>query len=448
MDKDKFAQHYLKHIVDGVITIESGLKVVKDNLLVLLGYYDNGFESSNQYLNTTLNQESNGYQEIVSTPTTKTVEEIIREVKEMIIELQIKGSVREHRNGLLKFTSTVFGCVYGRTKEEIEKQLKEKIKQLKNKPQTNKKEKKPAPLLSEFYRTEYLPYKRNNGIKESTLKSIERDFRVIINGGLDKPLNRLNTEEIEKFLYKIPQTRKRQLVRGTFNNILTYAKRLGKIKTNPIDNVARVKHIKKIGEAISFQSQSIFFNKLFTKSKLGLNKKLYLAFLYLTGARKSEATSLVLSDVDFENNVLHIPGTKTDGSDRFIPLFPLVKQLLQLIKVGTDGRFFPFHGTQANHMIGTITKEHHLHELRHTFGTIAICVQKLDVKTVSLWMGHTTVDMTLNTYTHPEQLDKGVFFNGSLTEEEKLSVLRNEYKEILSLISTFLDSCTKDLPKN
>ncbi len=50
-----------------------------------------------------LKQESNGYQEIVSP---KSIEEIIKEIEEMIIELKIKGSVREHRNGLLKFTSS------------------------------------------------------------------------------------------------------------------------------------------------------------------------------------------------------------------------------------------------------------------------------------------------------------------------------------------------------
>ncbi len=63
----------------------------------------------------------NGFQEVVSEPAIvgKTVAEIIEEVKKLIIELKIKGSVREHREGLLKFTSTAFGCVYGRTKEEI-----------------------------------------------------------------------------------------------------------------------------------------------------------------------------------------------------------------------------------------------------------------------------------------------------------------------------------------
>ena len=55
----------------------------------------------------------------------------------------------------------------------------------------------------------------------------------------------------------------------------------------------------------------------------------------------------------------------------------------------------------------------------HFFGTIQICVEKVNVKTVSLWLGHSNIQTTLQTYTHPEQLDKGTFLRGDLTEEEK-----------------------------
>lgn len=78
-------------------------------------------EYQDQPTTPTTNYIGNEFQEIVSEPAIvgKTVSEIIDEVKKLIIELKIKGSVREHRDGLLKFTSTVFGCVYGRTKKKI-----------------------------------------------------------------------------------------------------------------------------------------------------------------------------------------------------------------------------------------------------------------------------------------------------------------------------------------
>lgn len=447
---DKFTFDCLQEIATAAQAIERAVgKIV--GWVVGNAQWKNQYNSPNKnYQSPTSTYLGNGYQEIVSEPTPvheKTVDEIIREVQEMIIELQIKGSVREHRNGLLKFTSTVFGCVYGRTKEEIEKQLKEKIKQFKKKPQKDKKE-KATPLLSEFYRAEYLPYKKGENLAQSSLAEIDRAVRFFTKSNMDKPLHLYKSAEIERFLYSVERTRKRQKLRGVVNNIFAYAKRIGKIKTNPCDNVEKMKHKSKNGCALSFKTQLFFFDKLFTHSKFSLTEKLYLTFVYLTGTRKKEALDITINDVDWENNVLHIKGTKTAGSNRFIPLFPLVKRILQIAKPDKNGFYFPIDYTRASDLIKEIVKEHHLHELRHTFGTIAICVQKLDAKTVSLWMGHTTVGMTLTTYTHPEQLDKALFYNGSLSETEKLEHMKAQYDKVLDRISECLDCCTKDLPKN
>ncbi len=83
-------------------------------------------------------------------------------------------------------------------------------------------------------------------------------------------------------------------------------------------------------------------------------------------------------------------------------------------------------------------KRYKLHDLRHTFGTIQICVNKVDIKTVSLWMGHSNIETTLRTYTHPEQLDKGIFYRGDLSENEKTANYKRTYDEILNLIEQFI----------
>lgn len=405
--------------------------------------WDFGFEEKYQYTTIgalQLNQESNGYQEIVSTPTVKSVEDIIREVKEMIIELQIKGSVREHRNGLLKFHNTVFGSIYGRTKEEIEKQLKEKIKQFKNKPQKDKKEKNVAPLLSVFYRSEYLPYKIADGIAAKTIEGYESRIRFITEQKFDKPLNWYKPKDIESFLYSFPQTRKRQILQGFFNNVFQRAITAGYIKSNPCDTVEKVKHKQEQGTAFSFVELKEFLAALSSNQHLSYADKCYFIFVLLTGTRRDEARLLKVNDVDFENKILHIPGTKTDGSDRDIPLTPLVEKLLLSIKV-KKGRYFNLAEHQADIRFRKVwekKKGHKLHDLRHTFGTIQICVEKIDVKTVSLWMGHSTVDTTLNRYTHPEQLDKGTFLNGSLSEAEKVAIYKQKHDKIMTIIGEFL----------
>ncbi len=49
-------------------------------------------------------------------------------LRKMIIELNIKGSIRIRQNGLIELRSRDFGSVYGRTEAEIEEKLKNKLK--------------------------------------------------------------------------------------------------------------------------------------------------------------------------------------------------------------------------------------------------------------------------------------------------------------------------------
>ena len=62
-------------------------------------------------------------------------------------------------------------------------------------------------------------------------------------------------------------------------------------------------------------------------------------------------------------------------------------------------------------------------------------------------MGHSSPITTLNIYTHPEQLDEELFFNGSLSDSKKLEKLQADYNNILQIISDYLDYRTQNLPK-
>ena len=214
----------------------------------------------------------NGFQEIVSEPAIvgKTVAEIIDEVKKLIIELKIKGSVREHRDGLLKFSSPVFGCVYGRSEEEFRQKLTEKIKQLAKHPQKAKqKSTKPkSPLLSEYFETEYLPFKKHQDLDEKYLKDIERQFHFIMSQKFDKRLTEYTPKMIEDFLYSVPQTRKRQLLHGIFNNMFKRAVALQLVKSNPCDAIEKMKHKQEEGKAFSFDEQADFFSSLFQSKEI------------------------------------------------------------------------------------------------------------------------------------------------------------------------------------
>lgn len=433
---DNFIKQQLNFIEQGALQIVSSIQMI-------FGYCD-GQEAVAETLFPAqqLNHESNEFQNVVSA---KTIEEIIKEIEEMIIELKIKGSVREHRKGLLKFTSSQIDCVvYGRTKEEIEKKVKEKIKQAnKNKGKQDKSERKtkvPLPLLSVFFCENYLPYKIAKGRSKSTIEAYEKDMRYIVKRKFDKPLSYYTPINIEEFLYSFPEERKRQILQGFFNNMFERAVTLQLLKTNPCSPIEKAEHKQEKGKAFSFDEQKEFFELLIWNRHLSYADKCYFIAVYLIGNRRTEILDLSVDDVDFKNKILHIRGTKTAGSDRKIPLTPIVERLLLSMNV-TKGKYFTVTETQADKLFREIwdkKKGHKLHDLRHTFGTIQICVEKVDVKTVSLWLGHSNTETTLNTYTHPEQLDNGTFLRGDLSNDEKLSVYRRKYDEVLQLIRAFI----------
>ena len=161
------------------IAMENWAKQIIYSIHSLRGYCDANEHYSDIFTSQSLPYQNiiknNVIQEIISSPPIEIIpiDNIIKEVEKMIIELKIKGSVREHRNGLIKFTSTVFGCIYGRTKEEIREKLEEKITRLNKMPNKDKVAKKKVPLLSEFYQENFLPYKKNQGVSQSSIKGYE-----------------------------------------------------------------------------------------------------------------------------------------------------------------------------------------------------------------------------------------------------------------------------------
>lgn len=302
--------------------------------------------------------------------------------------------------------------------------------------------------MSEFFNTEYLPYKINQNRAEGSIENYHAMFRHIERAKFDKPLSAYKSKEIEDFLYSVPHSRTRQILQGFLNNMFKRAVALGLIKTNPCAAIEKVHHKQEQGKAFSFTEQKEFFAYLYGANKLTYTEKCYYLFVYLTGTRKSEALDVCVEDIDFVNKVISIRGTKTDGSNRKMPLVSLVEKLLLSLNV-KKGRYFNLTDDQTEKKFRQVWKKekgHKLHDLRHTFGTIQICVNKIDVKTVSLWMGHSTINTTLTTYTHPEQLDTGLFLRGDLTDEEKLAIYRGNCQEINYKIEQFLDKRTQNIP--
>ncbi len=134
-------------------------------------------------------------------------------------------------------------------------------------------------------------------------------------------------------------------------------------------------------------------------------------FLAYSGARLREATALRWGDLDFTRNRLAIAGTKTESSDRTIPIFPPLAALIAEMRSrrGVESDNAPILRVQeclgslksACRKIGIKALTHH--DLRHLFATS--CIESgVDIPTVSRWLGHSDGgNLAMKTYGHLRQ---------------------------------------------
>jgi integrase len=209
-------------------------------------------------------------------------------------------------------------------------------------------------------------------------------------------------------------------------------------------DIDRIIRFKRIAEIVFYLPQEILqiadnelsrikilsnsdIEKLIAGATNKLTKDL-ITFLIYTGCRKGEALNLKWDDVDLQNDVIAIKGTKTKY-DRYIPISKPLKELLSGIKkekvlvdnlstakkddclyvFNDDGRKLgdfkrSFHTACRNAGL----KDLRIHDLRHVFAS------KMVMNGTSLFitgelLGHRTTQMTKR-YSHlvPETLKKAV----------------------------------------
>ena len=167
------------------------------------------------------------------------------------------------------------------------------------------------------------------------------------------------------------------------------------------------------------------------------------------GLRRSELLGLKWSSIDFENKSIHIGFKVTEAvvngklqcvmnsvmknksSNRTLPLVPVIeKELLQRREEQIQNQKLFRKSYNTNYLdfvfvndLGTLLKpdyitrhfkelllKHNLkvirvHDLRHTCATM-LCRQKISLRDIQLWLGHSTYQTTADIYTHLDYRDK------------------------------------------
>lgn len=192
------------------------------------------------------------------------------------------------------------------------------------------------------------------------------------------------------------------------HHFFNYCVKKGYIEKNP---AAGIKKLNELSRLKTLSDSDI--DKLIAGATNKLTRDI-ISFLIYSGCRKGEALNLKWDDVDMQNNVISIKGTKTKY-DRYIPIHTQLKAILSSIEKNQDSLYvFVKNGTKIGDFKGSFRtacknagmKDLRIHDLRHVFAS------KMVMNGTSLYitgelLGHRTTQMTKR-YSHlvPDTLMK------------------------------------------
>ncbi len=251
---------------------------------------------------------------------------------------------------------------------------------------------------------------KHGEVAEKTYRQMLSNIRRYIEPNISPTIELADVKplHIQKLLNNVTRIRTRESVYNLLSGAFRQALAERFIDYNPMLGVKSVKAKRNIGKAFTVPEQSDFL-RLISGHKL----ESYYLFLLYSGCRRSEALGLVREDVDEIAGVIHVRGTKTEGSDRYIPIFAPLKRLLQ--NLPANGKLFEYEADYVSKQFAKLNTGHTLHDLRHTFATRAL-EAGVPMKVVQVWLGHTQISTTADIYSD-------VTRNLSLSEANKLDKL-------------------------
>ena len=235
-----------------------------------------------------------------------------------------------------------------------------------------------------------------NGIETSGLRNIRNCVKNHIKPNIDNiKLSQLTTSMIDNALSKVNTSRMRDYTYDVYNECLCKAYDLGLMPKNIMHLVERPVHIKRKGSSLTIEQQ-----KQFLKIIRNHPKRYLFIFYLLSGVRLSEALTIEVSDIDYNQGIIHIKGTKTITSDRRIPLTTELRTLLKKINK-KSGRLFPYSANAVKCSFKRLKVQYNLpysiHSLRHTYATRLI-ESGASMKFVQVVLGHSSYEVTANIY--------------------------------------------------
>lgn len=313
---------------------------------------------------------------------------IIQEIKEMIVELKIKGSVRERANGLIELRTQALGSIYGRTKNEIEQKLTKALKEAKKQAKQKKSEQFSVPTNFDMFATYWFENFHKRKVADGTYKKNLDTYRRNIQKVFTKDeIGSVSPIKIQKFLDGFSdKARTKETLHSILNQIFECAVKHGIVKLNPLGMVFYQKHEREHGKAISKDDEKRLF-----AAYAGTPFQIDFAIALYTGLRPNEyATATIEGEFIKAKN-----SKRKDGKIEYkrIPITPMLRPYL----VGIT-QLKLHHPSTVTEKFKQVLPDNQLYDLRTTFQTRCTECGISDVA-IGLFMGNAIGGELKKTYT-------------------------------------------------
>lgn len=346
--------------------------------------------------------------------------------------------IEKRKKWSAQYTITVGGkqvrkTVYGNTKREVADKLLDLRVQMKDIDLIKEHGMSIIQIMKDIRDKKF----NSNRIKEGQYTRITKTIEKIENSSLGKlNVKDISNDDIQKFLndnknYSNSYIKK---LYEQLNQAFNFAMKNKYILQNPMDDVIKPKSTKEDKEvrALTIEEQQSLSNYLLNCTiNEETYKNVFLIQMYM-GLRVGEALALTLHDIDLkhkriniqktlttdENNAVIMGNTtKTYAGIRIIPipdfLYPYIIEQMKFADAQENNEeklLFKPNNSNYTRRVNVNSELHRIlknqfgiedistHSLRHTFGTR--CVESgMSPVVVQKLMGHTDVEVTLNTYT-------------------------------------------------
>lgn len=313
------------------------------------------------------------------------------------VENTMKKNCYHRKDGRWQYSKQENGLKYYAIANTY-RELLEKIKNIKPKLIKNVKVIKTKKLtFIQWYQTYIDTFIKTQNIKEKSKQDWQRYLDNYIKPAFQRiPLEKLTSEQIQKFVNEIPRDRTRKTIYQNIIRVLKKAYATDKIKKDITLAVDRplIKPSKQ-RSPLTYAEQSMLLD--YVKNT---NLYSFVMFSLVVGSRREETLSFCLDDIDEKSLLIHIKGTKTKNADRYVHV---TEAFIKFLKSNMHSNKFNFKKDYITKQIHEVFKklniDNCLHGLRHTCSANLYFLGAKD-KYRQQQLGHSSIVITNDIYTN------------------------------------------------